>query len=107
MSDDFTVELISNDGQSFTAPANLLMQSRQLSHTITDLFIDAEPIPEKKIIPLPNVNGEVLGRILKLCADREKGNVGEILPDKEMLRVSFYFIQSLSKSDLSCVSFVF
>ncbi|CAH8253109.1 unnamed protein product [Arabidopsis lyrata] len=65
-SDDMTVEVISNDNKSFTVPAKRLMQSKLLSFMIGDLFIEPKKIPEKK------------------------GNVGEILPDKDMLRATAY-----------------
>ena len=60
MSDDDIVKITSQDGQEF----QMNVKAAKMSETITNLIKDAGT---DNAIPLPNVTGKILAKVIKYC----------------------------------------
>lgn len=65
-----TLRILSSDGQVFEVPAKVLDESMTIKNMIEDLGSSEEVTT----IPLPNVSGSTLAKVLEYCKHRSKVN---------------------------------
>ena len=62
-SEDRDVKLVSLDGESFVVP----LKVAKMSELVKTMMIDDDNSEEEKEIPLPNVKGVTLGKVIEFC----------------------------------------
>ncbi|XP_014211359.1 S-phase kinase-associated protein 1 [Copidosoma floridanum] len=62
-----TIKLLSNDNQTFEVDVKVAQCSMTIKTMLDDLGIANEEDPDDQPVPLPNVNGGILKKVLEWC----------------------------------------
>ncbi|KFZ19818.1 hypothetical protein V501_00474 [Pseudogymnoascus sp. VKM F-4519 (FW-2642)] len=89
-----TITLVSNDEVLIVVER----QTAKLSLTLANMLEDLQP-DAKVVVPIPNVNGEVLKKIFKWC-EHHKDDPPEVIPDyRRMIADIEYWDQKFLQVD--------
>ena len=87
-----TVTLVSSDGNKFMVERKVL----KLSTTISDLLADCEEITTLDVIPITNIKGNVLQKVLDYCehhVNDEQLNTENLYKDIDPWDAEFYNVE--------------